>query len=58
VKQKHHEESGKHNYVSATSSQSSSAAPAEKYMQRNSSSYEVSNKAYRSKVQNQKKLLG
>jgi hypothetical protein len=54
VKQKHHEESGKHNYVSATSSQSSSAAPAEKYMQRNSSSYEVSNKAYRSKVQNQK----
>jgi hypothetical protein len=54
LRQKHHEETGKHNYVSATSSQSSSAAPAEKYMQRQSSSYEVSNKYYTSKVQNQK----
>jgi hypothetical protein len=53
VRQKHHEQTGKHNYVSATSSQNSSATPAGKYMQRSSSSYEVSNKGYRSKVQSQ-----
>ncbi|KAK1650293.1 hypothetical protein QYE76_068098 [Lolium multiflorum] len=40
VRQKHHEQTGKHNYVSATSSQNSSATPAGKYMQRSSSSYE------------------
>ena len=53
MRQKQYEEIGRHNYVSTTSSQNSSAAPAEKYMQRSSSSYEVSIKGYRSKVQNQ-----
>ncbi|KAM0917516.1 hypothetical protein ACQ4PT_009440 [Festuca glaucescens] len=40
VRQKQYEEIGRHNYVSTTISQNSSATPAEKYRPRSSSSYE------------------